>query len=714
MSYDNASKREPAPAALRPASASPRQRKEERGVIIIWALLTAFMVAGIVISATEEIRAVDKAAAFEFSANGQAEEVAQAGLVDAYAWFRRQEQQPVKGFEPKGLPPSLREEDTLPGDDKMPEALRGNASSAAARTQNNANSAATGQDGSAGRSADAPGQQKAMKTVAEVEEQMGADAATRVETELAAATYYSLDMPESEIPELGLVRSFQISPGVWARYTVSKGSGAEPYDDANENALYDLGESFTDVNGDGKWNAGQATRDVSSARGIDASGSVWYVTSIGEIFKRPSPELPLGAGDNVRIGRSVWGTEFRRLTINPPASAAICVQNASEVELGDNCRVRGNTALAYAEGSGEPAANMEGVKGGMAGMPEYDTSSEAVFGLPWTKLMSMADISTGDAKSGIPTQLPTGGLIVVRGGASFDKSRPLRGRAIVAVEGDVVIEDGSASFFEGILYVNGDLVVRGPATLRGTVIVTGHVDARGSGSDYVTVAHDGPLVSKLLQKVAQYRHSKAPFRIKPKLDEGLLGAPGPNPGPNPDPGPGPGPDKSEKSDPSGKSDKSGPCAGKSDKSNKSAKSGGSSNKSGKSKGSSGKSGKSGGSSNKSGKSGGSSGKSGKSGGSSNKSGKSGGSSGKSAKSGGSSNKSGKSGGSSGKSAKSGGSSNKSGKSGKSGSPDGEMEPKGGCDGHDKKSNKSAKSNKSGGSSGKSGKSGGSSNKSGKS
>jgi len=505
-------------------------------VVIIWALLTAFMVAGIIISATEEMRAVDRASEFEFSANGQAEEVAQAGLVDAYAWFRRQKPQPVRGFVPKGLPPSLRDASTLPADTaQMPTGLRG-----------------TLPNGNRGQGkATAPGQTKKTsgaqtahyKTIGDVTSALGAATAAQVTTELGAAEYYALDGTESETPELGLVRSFEISPGVWARYTVSKGIGGEAFEDANGNAVYDRGEAFTDLNGDGKWNAARATRDVSTARGLASTGTVWYLTSVGEIFKRPRQDLPLGAGPNTRLGRSVWGTEIRRLTISPPAAAALCVQDASRLQLGDRCRLRGDTAIAYS--TGHVASGGE-LKGGVARIPDFDTSSEAVFGVSWQDLMSMADISTTDGQGGVPAKLPASGLVVVHGDITFNRARPLRGDAVLAVDGDVTIEGGSNSYFLGVLYVKGNLVMRGPAAMRGTVIVTGSADLQGGGGEFVEIEHDPQLLGGLLTRVAQYRHSKAPFRIRPKVDEGLPSVINPPPTPTPDPGPGPGPDKSGK------------------------------------------------------------------------------------------------------------------------------------------------------------------------
>ena len=106
-----------------------------------------------------------------------------AGLVDAYAWFRRQPTQPVEGFWP------------------------------------------------------------ALDLTAEPE------------------------INETENASVGLVRTFEISPSLWARYEVRRGTDAEPYTDSNMNGIYDSGESFTDTSLDGKWSPGLGTRDVSAEHG---------------------------------------------------------------------------------------------------------------------------------------------------------------------------------------------------------------------------------------------------------------------------------------------------------------------------------------------------------------------------------------------------------------------------------------------------------------
>ena len=76
-------------------------RSRPRGMAMIWALFATMVIAGIIASGTTSFLAVESLGANEFGADGQARAVAEAGLVDAFAWFRRQQTQPVTTFAPQ-------------------------------------------------------------------------------------------------------------------------------------------------------------------------------------------------------------------------------------------------------------------------------------------------------------------------------------------------------------------------------------------------------------------------------------------------------------------------------------------------------------------------------------------------------------------------------------------------------------------------------------
>jgi hypothetical protein len=107
------------PGAARAGPRSATHRASERGMIMLWSVATVVIVASVVMTGTLRLKAVDEVARAEFSAKGQAREVAEAGLVDAYAWFRRQQIQPVAAFAPRrnmsAVPPINETDDASQG-----------------------------------------------------------------------------------------------------------------------------------------------------------------------------------------------------------------------------------------------------------------------------------------------------------------------------------------------------------------------------------------------------------------------------------------------------------------------------------------------------------------------------------------------------------------------------------------------------------------------
>ena len=69
--------------------------------MLVWALVAFVIVAGVVFAGGRSLRATASDTETRFRREGQAQDVARAGLVDAYAWFRRQSTQPVTTFAPQ-------------------------------------------------------------------------------------------------------------------------------------------------------------------------------------------------------------------------------------------------------------------------------------------------------------------------------------------------------------------------------------------------------------------------------------------------------------------------------------------------------------------------------------------------------------------------------------------------------------------------------------
>lgn len=242
------------------------------------------------------------------------------------------------------------------------------------------------------------------------------------------------------------------------------------------------------------------------------------------IFRRPRADLALGEGPNARLAAAEVATEMRRLTIAPPANAAICANRLDYVTIGNRSRLRGSeTGVVAAEYTG----SLHIYSGGevladtrSATLPEYTTSYQGIFGVDLSQLKSMADISTSAGTAGLPTQLPDFSLVVIEGDATFTAEHPLRGTGLLVVHGNLTIESGSNSFFNGVLHVSGDVEMRAPAYIRGTLIAQGRVNLAGTGGDYVELEHDPDIVSRLLQVMGQYRLSKATYTPGRRLPDG--------------------------------------------------------------------------------------------------------------------------------------------------------------------------------------------------
>lgn len=410
---------------------SGRRHAGERGVVLVWVTLTMIVVGGLIAASVQSELALEASGSHEAAAPAHARDVAQAGLVDALAWFRRQSDQPVTLFAPRrvGTPP---------------------------------------------------------------------------------------DPNETDDPTVGLVRTYEVTPSLMARYEVRLTRPAEPFVDLDGDARFTIGETYSDVNGNGKYDEASGARDVSLLRGHGTAGSTWLLESQGSLF-RAVESGPLGEGRNVRLANTGLGIEIRRMAIRPPAAAAICAASGSSVALGNRARVRGSSgaAVAYAPATGSPllqtGSEVFGVPPTTA-VPDYDASLESVFGLDLAGLKAAADAAF-DGSVDVPSPMPEQALVVIDGDVVFDSSTPLHGLAVVVVTGNVTIQSGSNSFFNGLLWVGGNLIVRAPCLLSGTLIVQGSVDVRGLGGDFAEIQQDDELLQRLLQTMGQYRFSKAVFRL---------------------------------------------------------------------------------------------------------------------------------------------------------------------------------------------------------
>jgi hypothetical protein len=304
---------------------------------------------------------------------------------------------------------------------------------------------------------------------------------------------------ETTDPDIGIVREFQISGPIWGRYEVWKQWDADP--DAQRLA----------------WRQRVQAEDITAAVGASGIGTVWRLRSIGYVFHRKDATAAFDEYPNQVLGSDILGSEIRRMTLAPPGQAALCSRTASQTRIDRSVNIQGGMGAGVFTLAGTGTVvqvNSPTIVGtpGISSSASYDDSVEAVFGVSEQDLAALADDRITIAST-FPTPLPANSLYYVEVPTmTFNAALPLQGTAVVYVRGDVVIAHNSKSFFTGLLYVNGNLTIREPCELNGTIICTGTVVIEGQ-SDWINMAYDDDALNTLRTAIGQYRLSAAVRKV---------------------------------------------------------------------------------------------------------------------------------------------------------------------------------------------------------
>ena len=300
---------------------------------------------------------------------------------------------------------------------------------------------------------------------------------------------------DTEAPDVGLVRDFKISGNLWARYEVWKEWAADP--DAERLA----------------WREQFDCTDISVAKVGGTAGSAWRLRSVGYVYRQMDANAAFNEAPNLVLATEFAETDVLRAVINLPGQAAINVSTGGSCSINSGGRVYGNglAAIYYPSGTGTPSTG-----GTVTGTPSlsagssYDDSYDAVFGLTFAELSSMAD-QVVTTSSNFPSPLPDNALIVSSASTlTFTSSLPLQGTGLVIAKGNVTINSGSNSLFSGLLYVEGNLTINAPCEINGSVICTGTLTVQGS-SEIATVSYDDEVLSALMNTFGNYRQSNSLF-----------------------------------------------------------------------------------------------------------------------------------------------------------------------------------------------------------
>ncbi len=385
-------------------------RRRESGSTLIWALVAFIVVGGVVIAGTQTLRATSRQVEITFRTEAQALDVARAGIIDAFAWFRRQTSQPVATFAPS--------------------------------------------------------------------------------LDLSA----SPPINETDDPSIGLVRDFEISPGYRARYEVRR---------------------YVDLDANGAIDPGEGVADLTDLRQLSGAGVVWKVESRGFVYRQIDSSVAWDQDPNYRVAGAIASSEIRQLAVVPPGEAAICCNTGSGVTTGSKSRLiaTGATAIVHAETTGTPNTSGAEIAADQtsAGIPDYDASWNAVFGATPGELREMATLRL-EAGASIPSPLPDLAFVFAEGDITVTSAAPLQGTGLIVVDGDLTLEAGNNSYFTGIIYVTGNYVQRAPSLVRGTVIVLGTAEVRGSG-DIAELVFEADVTNLINGEIGPYRLSRGLRRL---------------------------------------------------------------------------------------------------------------------------------------------------------------------------------------------------------
>ena len=381
----------------------------------MWALFAMVVVTGMLFVGMDNLRASSVATETRFRAQGQALDLARAGVVDAYAWFRRQTGQPVTTFAPR--------------------------------------------------------------------------------LDLSA----SPPLNETDDPSLGLVREFEIGPGIFGRYEVRR---------------------FVDRDGSGGADTGEGVADATNDRGLAGAGTIWHIESHGYVYRQKDSTVLWNLPPNERIAGAFVATEIRRMSLVPPGAAAVCCSRGDRVTVGTRGRVdgSGSAGVVFPASTGSPTATGQ-LSGAPASgsVPGYDASWTAVFGVTADELKAVASVRMA-ATQPLPDPFPEYGLVFVEGNLTVTNANTLRGTGILVVDGNLTIAANSNAYFTGLVYVTGNYSQAAPSIVRGTVIVAGTANVTGA-SDFAELVYDRGVIDTLLQQIGRYRISKSMHR----LDADVLG-----------------------------------------------------------------------------------------------------------------------------------------------------------------------------------------------
>jgi hypothetical protein len=305
---------------------------------------------------------------------------------------------------------------------------------------------------------------------------------------------------DTDDESIGLVREFEFSPDLIGRYEI---------------------RLFADLDSNGRADPGEGVADVSAQRSLPGQGTVWQLEAWGFVYKRLDPGKAWNEAPNHRVAGALMSTEIRRITLSPPGKAALCCARGDAVTVGNKSVVNGagETGIVFPPDTGSPtiSGTVEGATQTSA-IPGYDGSPMSVFGVSLDDLKAMATVRLA-AGHAMPVPVPELSLVYAEGLRQVNSTGPLRGTGVLVVDGDLEILAGSNSYFKGLIYVTGNLTLKAPSLVHGTIIVEGTITMTGLG-DTTEVIYAEDVLDELRLEMGGYRITRPLLRVDPALTGG--------------------------------------------------------------------------------------------------------------------------------------------------------------------------------------------------
>ena len=329
-------------------------------------------------------------------------------------------------------------------------------------------------------------------------------------------------------PSIGLVQEFEVRGNLWGRYEVRS---------------VDLA-------------------DISSERGANTDGMVWDVPSRGFLYHLADPNKPFNEAPNRIIASSYVRTEIRGIALDPPAQAAVAIDDPDDLDLGPGVVIVGGPSpgVAYPPlpvGEIAPVTPLEvGGTPPMVEMVTYEAEPLDVFSMNYSKLESMSEYVVteeeaqeaaggggGDGSAGfaLPEAIPgapsapagtwewqrerfapgTGQKRVQRapreledevvyfpGDLTVGTGMVIEGRTLLVINGNLIVADDGELKLRGLVYVNGDATLDGNVSIDGMLVVRGKLRA-GHGTGTVSISYNAMSITSLKKNVERYRMSRS-------------------------------------------------------------------------------------------------------------------------------------------------------------------------------------------------------------